>query len=88
MGGPPHSRQRGGSRLDPHAGRDGSVYGDEFLDSVASALPFGRFGTPADVASTVGFLCSDKAAYVSGSFFTVDGGLGASLARLPQGPPT
>ncbi|GAA1685973.1 glucose 1-dehydrogenase [Fodinicola feengrottensis] len=64
------------------------LYGDEFLDSVASALPFGRFGTPADVASTVGFLCSDKAAYVSGSFFTVDGGLGASLARLPQGPPT
>jgi NAD(P)-dependent dehydrogenase (short-subunit alcohol dehydrogenase family) len=61
------------------------LYGDAFLDKVAASLPYGRFGTPDDVAAAVGFLCSDRAAYVSGSFLTVDGALAASLARLPDG---
>jgi glucose 1-dehydrogenase len=32
-------------------------------------------GTIEDIASMVAFLCSDEAAYITGSTFVVDGGL-------------
>jgi NAD(P)-dependent dehydrogenase (short-subunit alcohol dehydrogenase family) len=38
-------------------------------------VPLGRIGTAADVANVVAFLCSDKAAFVSGQNIGVDGGL-------------
>ena len=60
-------------------------YGAEHLDRVAGSLPFGRFGSVDDIAQAVEFLSSDRAAYVSGSLFTVDGALSASLARLTDG---
>ncbi|HYG85438.1 MAG TPA: short-chain dehydrogenase/reductase [Azospirillum sp.] len=37
-------------------------------------LPFGRMGTPREVADVVAFLASPRAAYVSGTIVTVDGG--------------
>jgi NAD(P)-dependent dehydrogenase (short-subunit alcohol dehydrogenase family) len=43
---------------------------DEFLDDMAAD----RFGTPADCVPMVLFLASPAAAYVTGSYFTVDGG--------------
>ena len=39
--------------------------------------PVGRLGSPGDVAAMVAWLVSDDAAFVSGSMFTVDGGLTA-----------
>jgi NAD(P)-dependent dehydrogenase (short-subunit alcohol dehydrogenase family) len=59
-------------------------YGDEYLDKVGGALPLGRFGTAEDIAAAVDYICSDAAAYVSGSFLTVDGALSVSLSRLEQ----
>ncbi|MEH6304219.1 SDR family oxidoreductase [Olivibacter sp. CPCC 100613] len=41
----------------------------------ASEIPLGDFGTPEDIASMAVFLVSPRARYVSGSVFTVDGGL-------------
>ena len=38
-------------------------------------IPLGRYGTPDEVAAVIAFLCSDDASYVSGSFYTVDGGM-------------
>ena len=38
-------------------------------------IPLGRAGTPQDVASVVGFLCSDAAGYVTGQVIGVNGGL-------------
>ncbi len=37
-------------------------------------LPWGRIGTPEDIGHTVAFLASDKADYITGSMFRVDGG--------------
>ncbi|WP_372617271.1 SDR family NAD(P)-dependent oxidoreductase [Falsiroseomonas sp.] len=38
-------------------------------------IPAGRTGTPEDVAGAILFLCSDLAAYVTGTTIAVDGGL-------------
>lgn len=38
-------------------------------------IPLGRYGTPDEVAAVIAFLCSEDARFVSGSFYTVDGGM-------------
>jgi 3-oxoacyl-[acyl-carrier protein] reductase len=43
-------------------------------DFVARELPFGRFGTPEEVADVVTFLCSPRARWVHGACVVVDGG--------------
>jgi NAD(P)-dependent dehydrogenase (short-subunit alcohol dehydrogenase family) len=40
-----------------------------------SIQPMGRFGTPAEIASTVVWLCSDAASLVTGVALPVDGGI-------------
>lgn len=42
-------------------------------------IPLGYLGEPADIAYLVSFLVSDKAHYITGSQFTVDGGLTHSI---------
>jgi NAD(P)-dependent dehydrogenase (short-subunit alcohol dehydrogenase family) len=46
----------------------------EVLDYVAKSLPAGRVGAPDEVAAAVGFLVSERAAYVNGTTLAVDGG--------------
>ena len=43
--------------------------------ALASQIPIGRFGTPADVAAAVCFLASDEAAYITGQVLSVNGGM-------------
>lgn len=42
---------------------------------IKSSVALKRVGTPEDVACAVEFLCSEKAAYVTGAVLNVDGGL-------------
>ena len=49
---------------------------DEELYRQGARLPWGRLGTPEDVANVVTFLASDAAEYVSGSTYHVDGAVG------------
>ena len=47
---------------------------DEVREFVASRMPRGRWGRPADAASLVAFLLSDEAAWITGQTIASDGG--------------
>jgi 3-oxoacyl-[acyl-carrier protein] reductase len=38
-------------------------------------IPLGRFGEPEEVSGIVGFLCSDRAGYITGQVISVNGGI-------------
>jgi 3-oxoacyl-[acyl-carrier protein] reductase len=42
-------------------------------------MPWGRFGTPEEVADVVTFLCSERARWVTGATLAVDGGQGRAF---------
>lgn len=46
-------------------------------------IPLCRYGTPEEIASAVGYLCSPAAAYINGQVLAVDGGFDASGVGLP-----
>lgn len=48
---------------------------EEELISTAQAHPIGRIGQAEDIANMVLFLASDKASFITGSYYNVDGGL-------------
>ncbi|MBP7088508.1 MAG: 3-oxoacyl-[acyl-carrier-protein] reductase [Candidatus Omnitrophica bacterium] len=48
---------------------------DKVKEEMAKKIPLIRLGTPADVASAVLFLASNKADYITGQVLVVDGGM-------------
>jgi 3-oxoacyl-[acyl-carrier protein] reductase len=52
---------------------------DEVLQYIQSEVPSKRFGTPEEVAETVGFLSSAKASFITGACIVVDGGQSKTL---------
>ncbi|MEB2777816.1 3-oxoacyl-ACP reductase FabG [Algoriphagus sp. D3-2-R+10] len=44
-------------------------------DELKKLIPMNRFGTPEEVAGTVSFLVSEKAAYITGEVININGGI-------------
>lgn len=51
-----------------------NIMDDVALKSLASLHPMGRLGEPEEIAELVLWLSSDKASFVTGSYYTIDGG--------------
>ena len=51
---------------------------EEVATASKGTIPAGRYGTATEFAATVGFLASDAASYVTGSFLRCDGGMARS----------
>ncbi len=63
------------SRLaEEKASKAGTTVQEAFKE-MAKSIPVGRYGEPEEVGSLAAFLASERAAYINGGMFTVDGGL-------------
>jgi 3-oxoacyl-[acyl-carrier protein] reductase len=62
-----------GGLADQQAARTGKTR-EEVLEAVAAGRPLGRLAEPAEIAAVVVFLCSERAGYVTGAAWSVDGG--------------
>lgn len=47
---------------------------EEMFDKLSQTQPIGRMGTPEEVAHLALYLCSDEAAFVTGTNYPIDGG--------------
>lgn len=47
---------------------------EEMFEKLSKSQPIGRMGAPDEIASLVDYLCSDDAAFITGSNFPIDGG--------------
>ncbi len=47
---------------------------EEMFDKLSKSQPIGRMGAPGEIAALVDYLCSDDAAFITGSNFPIDGG--------------
>lgn len=48
---------------------------DEMFGKLSAYQPIGRMGRPDEVAGLIAYLCSDEAAFVTGSAYDIDGGV-------------
>lgn len=48
---------------------------EETLDAAAKTLPFGRLGTPEEMAEAILFMCNPRNNYMTGASLLIDGGI-------------
>ncbi len=58
----------------------GGVSREEALEQIVAGIPLGRMGEPQEFADLVCFLASERAAYITGVSYLIDGGLHRGLA--------
>ena len=47
---------------------------EEVLEATAGRVPVGRMGSDEEIAAVIAFLCSERASFVAGAAWSVDGG--------------
>lgn len=60
-----------------------AVHTPDIIKAYYDGIPLNRSATEQDIAETVVFLCSEKAAYITGQMIAVDGGFDATGIGLP-----
>ncbi len=63
-----------GGLLDQSQEMSGDASREQALGTAGSKRPIGRLASPEEIASAIVFLCSERASYVSGAAWSVDGG--------------
>jgi NAD(P)-dependent dehydrogenase (short-subunit alcohol dehydrogenase family) len=63
-----------GGLLDQSKERSGVSSREEALEAAGSKRPIGRLATVEEIAGAIVFLCSERAGYVAGAAWSVDGG--------------
>jgi NAD(P)-dependent dehydrogenase (short-subunit alcohol dehydrogenase family) len=54
---------------------------EKFLEHSKTTHPLGRVGRPEEIAELIFFLASDKASWITGATYEIDGGRGQTCAR-------
>lgn len=68
------------TNLHRRGGMDESAY-EDFLAHSRDTHPIGRPGTPEEIADLIHFLASDKASWITGATYEIDGGRAQTCAR-------
>jgi 3-oxoacyl-[acyl-carrier protein] reductase len=63
-----------GGLLDQSQAMSGDASREEALATAGSKRPIGRLAMSAEIAGAIAFLCSERASYVAGAAWSVDGG--------------
>jgi 3-oxoacyl-[acyl-carrier protein] reductase len=63
-----------GGLLDQSQEQAGAGSREEALAEAGAKRPIGRLADPAEIAAAIAFLCSERASYVAGAAWSVDGG--------------
>jgi len=63
-----------GGLLDQSHAMSGAASREEALAEAGAKRPIGRLAEVGEIAATIVFLCSERASYVSGAAWSVDGG--------------
>ena len=63
-----------GGLLDQSQEMSGAASREEALANAGAKRPIGRLAEAEEIAAAIVFLCSERASYVSGAAWSVDGG--------------
>jgi 3-oxoacyl-[acyl-carrier protein] reductase len=65
-------------------GSEVSELSDEYVTNMLKNIPLGRSSGPEDTPGAIAYLCSDKAAFITGAVLSVDGGNSIGNYKRPE----